>query len=50
MMWPSITDIGGTKAGDSSMDFETELYELELGFRAAFDLFHLDDVMFGEAE
>lgn len=26
----------------------TELMELELGFKAAFDLFHRDDIMFGE--
>lgn len=29
-------------------DMETILMELELGYRAAFDLFHLDDVMFGD--
>jgi hypothetical protein len=29
-------------------NMETELYELELGFHAAFDLFHHDDVVFGD--
>jgi hypothetical protein len=46
MMWPTIRDIGGSRAGDSSLTAETELFVLELGFRAAFDLFHHDDVVF----
>jgi hypothetical protein len=29
-------------------DAETELFELELGHRAAFDLFHLDSVVFNK--
>ncbi len=43
-MWVDamIKDIGGGYAGDSSRTAETELLELELGFRAAFDLLHLD--------
>ena len=43
----NFRDIGGSYAGDSSMTAETELFEIELGFRAAFALFHHDDVMFG---
>ena len=42
-VWINIEDIGGGYAGDSSRTAETELYEIELGFRAAFGLYHFDD-------
>jgi hypothetical protein len=46
-MWIEIKELDGSYAGDNSRTAETELLEIELGHRAAFDLLHLDDVMFG---
>lgn len=33
---------------DCSLTPESELYDIELGYRASFDLYHLDGVMFSE--
>lgn len=44
-MWTQIRDTDGNYAGDNSMTAETELLEIELGYRAAFALLHLDDIL-----
>ena len=45
-MWNYVDERGAEHIVHHGGDAETELMELELGWRAAFDLFHLDDVMF----